>query len=81
MLSGEQSNTSVAFGEDSLLKVFRKVTPGLNPDIEIHAKLTEAGNEHIAAAVRLGGVIEAGLPARRCCSSSSARRATVGSSR
>jgi maltokinase len=49
VLSAEQSNTSVAFGEDSLLKVFRKVTPGHNPDIDIHAKLTEAGSEHVAA--------------------------------
>jgi len=49
VLSGEQSNTSVAFGEDSLLKVFRKVTPGANPDIEVHERLTEAGVEHIAA--------------------------------
>ncbi|HSV39516.1 MAG TPA: hypothetical protein VLI04_12230 [Nocardioidaceae bacterium] len=49
VLSGEQSNTSVAFGEDSLLKVFRKVTQGANPDIEVHARLTEAGVEHVAA--------------------------------
>ncbi len=48
VLSAEQSNTSVAYGEDSLLKVFRKVTPGRNPDIEVHEKLTEAGVEHIA---------------------------------
>jgi maltokinase len=49
LFSGEQSNSSLAFGEDSLMKVFRKVTPGHNPDIEIHAKLTEAGSDHIAA--------------------------------
>ena len=49
LFSGEQSNSSIAFGEDSLMKLFRKVTPGHNPDIEIHAKLTEAGSEHIAA--------------------------------
>jgi maltokinase len=47
--SGEQSNSSIAFGEDSLLKLFRKVTPGSNPDIEIHRALTEAGSEHVAA--------------------------------
>jgi maltokinase len=49
VLSAEQSNTSVAFGEDSLLKVFRRVTPGRNPDIEVHERLTEAGVENIAA--------------------------------
>ncbi|HET8603076.1 MAG TPA: hypothetical protein VFM09_04050 [Marmoricola sp.] len=47
--SGEQSNSSIAFGEDSLLKLFRKVTPGTNPDIEIHRALTEADNHHVAA--------------------------------
>lgn len=49
LFSGEQSNSSVAFGEDSLMKVFRKVTPGLNPDIEIHEALTRSESEHVAA--------------------------------
>ena len=48
LFSGEQSNSSLAFGEDSLMKVFRKVTPGHNPDIEIHEALTRAGVEHVA---------------------------------
>ena len=49
LFSGEQSNSSVAFGEDSLMKVFRKVTPGVNPDIAIHQVLTEAGSTHVAS--------------------------------
>lgn len=49
LLSGEQSNSSVVFGEDALMKVFRKVSPGLNPDIEIHKALTSAESEHVAA--------------------------------
>ena len=57
LFSGEQSNSSVAFGEDSLLKVFRRVTPGRNPDIEIHRALTEAESTDIAA---LYGWIESG---------------------
>ena len=48
LFSGEQSNSSVRFGEDSLLKVFRKITPGANPDISVHEVLTRAGSEHIA---------------------------------
>ncbi|MGZ8741729.1 MAG: maltokinase N-terminal cap-like domain-containing protein [Nocardioides sp.] len=49
LFTGEQSNSSVAFGEDSLMKVFRKVTPGHNPDIEIHEALTEVESDHVAA--------------------------------
>jgi maltokinase len=49
LFTGEQSNSSVAFGEDSLLKVFRKVTPGVNPDVSIHEVLTRAGSDHVAA--------------------------------
>jgi len=49
LFSGEQSNSSVLFGEDSLMKVFRKVTPGPNPDIEIHEALTKAESVHVAA--------------------------------
>ncbi|MGA9746194.1 MAG: hypothetical protein WBQ50_01935 [Nocardioides sp.] len=56
LFSGEQSNSSLMFGEDSLMKVFRKVTFGHNPDIEIHARLTEAGSDHVA---ELYGWVEA----------------------
>jgi len=55
LFSGEQSNSSVLFGEDSVLKLFRKLTPGENPDITTHRVLTEAGSPHIA---RLYGWIE-----------------------
>ncbi len=48
LFRGEQSNSSLAYGDDSLLKVFRKVSPGVNPDVEVHAALTEAGVDHVA---------------------------------
>ncbi len=49
LFSGEQSNSSVAFGDDSLMKVFRKITPGVNPDIRVHDVLTRAGSDNIAS--------------------------------
>ena len=49
LFSGEQSNSSVFFGEDAVLKLFRKITPGENPDVTTHRALTESGSAHVAA--------------------------------
>lgn len=39
----EQSNTSIIYGDRFILKLFRKIEPGINPDVEIGAFLTERG--------------------------------------
>ena len=46
--SAEQSNTSILYGQDLILKLFRRLQPGENPDVEIGQFLTEvAGFRHI----------------------------------
>lgn len=39
----EQSNTSIIYGDRYILKLFRKLEPGINPDIEIGSFLTQRG--------------------------------------
>ncbi len=48
IVSGEQSNTSLIYGQEAILKLFRRLEPGLNPDVEIHDALRRSENEHIA---------------------------------
>ncbi len=55
VLGVEQSNTSVSWGERSILKLFRRVLPGRNPDLELHRALRAVGSREVAA---LQGAIE-----------------------
>ncbi|MEJ5914972.1 1,4-alpha-glucan branching protein GlgB [Pseudokineococcus sp. 1T1Z-3] len=52
LLGGEQSNTSVVVGAGgeapSILKVFRVLSPGENPDVVVARALWEAGSEQVA---------------------------------
>jgi maltose alpha-D-glucosyltransferase/alpha-amylase len=40
-IGGEQSNTSIVFGNQLILKLFRRIEPGPNPDVEIEHQLAE----------------------------------------
>ncbi|TKJ18638.1 hypothetical protein [Blastococcus sp. CCUG 61487] len=48
VLSTEQSNTSLVYGQEAIFKLFRRLEPGLNPDVEIHDALRNSENPHIA---------------------------------
>lgn len=45
----EQSNTSVIYRGRYILKLFRKIEPGVNPDLEMGTFLTERGFRHTPA--------------------------------
>jgi maltokinase len=45
----EQSNSSLVFGDRHVLKVFRKIEPGINPELELLRFLTAHGFPNIAA--------------------------------
>jgi trehalose synthase-fused probable maltokinase len=44
----EQSNSSVVFGESLILKAFRRLEPGVNPELELLRFLSARGFPHIA---------------------------------
>ena len=46
--SAEQSNSSLAIGDSVVVKIIRRLAPGIHPEVEMTGYLTEAGVEGIA---------------------------------
>lgn len=48
-LHAEQSNSSVVYGDKFILKLFRRVSPGLNPDLELPLAMARSGCTEVPA--------------------------------
>ncbi|MEU2063911.1 maltokinase [Streptomyces sp. NPDC013455] len=49
LLTAEQSNSSVVYGDTFILKLLRRVVPGVNPDLEIPLALAREGCPRVPA--------------------------------
>ncbi|MFF7640411.1 maltokinase [Streptomyces canus] len=51
LLEAEQSNTSLVYGDEFILKLFRRIQPGVNPDLEVPVALAGQGCRRVPAPV------------------------------
>ncbi|MEV5529562.1 maltokinase N-terminal cap-like domain-containing protein [Streptomyces prunicolor] len=51
LLGAEQSNSSLVYGDRFILKVFRRIQPGVNPDLELPGALAAQGCTRVPAPV------------------------------
>jgi maltokinase len=51
LLDAEQSNSSLVYGDAFILKVFRRIQPGVNPDLEVPVALAGQGCRRVPAPV------------------------------
>ncbi|MEV1027113.1 maltokinase [Streptomyces sp. NPDC050264] len=51
VLDVEQSNTSIVYGDELILKLFRHIQPGMNPDLEVTGALARHGFNQVPAPV------------------------------
>jgi maltokinase len=50
-ITTEQSNTSLVYDDRIILKLFRRLQPGRNPDVEVTTALVAAGFDHVASPI------------------------------
>ncbi|TBV01524.1 maltose alpha-D-glucosyltransferase [Phytopseudomonas dryadis] len=63
LISAEQSNSSAIIGEQAVLKLVRRVLPGIHPESEVGGYLTAVGFQHIAPLLgEVRRVDEQGVP-------------------
>jgi maltokinase len=60
-VGGEQSNSSLVYDDRLILKVFRRLHPGRNLDVEVTEALFEAGFDHVARPLGTWRIQDGGL--------------------
>ncbi|MFF6787355.1 maltokinase [Streptomyces sp. NPDC012510] len=58
LLDAEQSNSSLVYGDAFILKVFRRIQPGVNPDLEVPGALAGQGCGRVPAPVAWFGTTD-----------------------
>src|SRR5690606_12849428 len=63
-LGSEQSNSSLVVGNAAIIKLFRRLSPGVHPEAEMGRRLTEAGYRNCAPV--LGEIVRHGADGGIC---------------
>ncbi|WAU84778.1 phosphotransferase [Streptomyces sp. Qhu-G9] len=51
LITAEQSNSSIVYGDTFILKLLRRIVPGVNPDLELPLALSREGCDQVPAPV------------------------------